>query len=208
MAPLRMLAWQTQQRLLPCTLITGQEKQIMISGLTSCTIETLDMGAEYDVAVIDEIQLISDFTRGWAWTQALLGVKAKELHLCGENRALGLIHKIVKYTVDNLEERRYTRFSKLHLIHKPFNIETDLLPGDCLIVFSTMSVYKMRTQINKIYSGRNENKVAVVYGKLPPECRKVQANLFNDGTLPYLVATNAIGMGLNLKIRRIIFMEL
>lgn len=103
------------------------------------------------MAVIDEVQLISDQSRGWAWTQALLGVRAKELHLCGENRALGLIHKVIKLTADLLEEKKYNRFSKLHLVHKPFDIETDLLPGDCIIGFSSKTLYKLRSQINKLY---------------------------------------------------------
>lgn len=56
-------------------------------------------------------------------------------------------------------------------------------------------------------SDTGENKVAIIYGRLPPEVRKNQAQLFNEGTLPIMVSTNAIGMGLNLKIKRIIFSE-
>ena len=56
--------------------------------------------------------------------------------------------------------------------------------------------------------GAPKNCTAIVYGKMPPSCRKSQAEKFNNGELPYLVATNAIGMGLNLKIRRIIFTTL
>jgi ATP-dependent RNA helicase SUPV3L1/SUV3 len=52
------------------------------------------------------------------------------------------------------------------------------------------------------------NHAAIVYGKLPPECRKDQARRFNDKNLPFLVATNAIGMGLNLNIKRIVFMAI
>lgn len=55
---------------------------------------------------------------------------------------------------------------------------------------------------------QNNNYTAIVYGKLPPECRKEQANLFNQNNLPYLVATNAIGMGLNLNIKKIVFMDI
>ncbi len=55
---------------------------------------------------------------------------------------------------------------------------------------------------------KNNNYTAIVYGKLPPECRKEQANLFNKKYLPYLVATNAIGMGLNLNIKKIVFMDI
>lgn len=58
---------------------------------------------EYDVAVIDEIQLISDPDRGWAWTRALLGVKAKEVHVCGEERALELLQKICSDCGESLD---------------------------------------------------------------------------------------------------------
>ena len=76
MAPLRLLAWQIQQRLFPCTLITGQEKIVMDSKLTSCTIETANLLKQYKLAVIDEIQMIGDRERGWGWTKALLNTKS------------------------------------------------------------------------------------------------------------------------------------
>jgi ATP-dependent RNA helicase SUPV3L1/SUV3 len=59
----------------------------------------------------------------------------------------------------------------------------------------------------KLYNSKS-NKTAIVYGKLPADCRKNQANQFNENVLPYLVATNAIGMGLNFKIKKIIFVTL
>ena len=60
MAPLRLLAWETQQKLGKCNLITGQEKDYQNSHLTSCTVEAADMSETYDLAVIDEIQMIGD----------------------------------------------------------------------------------------------------------------------------------------------------
>ena len=61
----------------------------------SCTIEMADLQNEYDVAVIDEIQMIEDEDRGFAWTNSILGLKAKEIHICGEERALALIDRLV-----------------------------------------------------------------------------------------------------------------
>ena len=61
-----------------------------------------DLQNTYDVAVIDEIQLIEDSERGYAWTNAILGLQAKELHLCGDERALRLIAKLLEHTVDEL----------------------------------------------------------------------------------------------------------
>ncbi len=68
----------------------------------SCTIEMADLNEEFDVAVIDEIQLIEDTERGFAWTNAILGLKAKEIHICGEERALRLIHKLLEPTADQV----------------------------------------------------------------------------------------------------------
>lgn len=152
--------------------------------------------------------MLSDPERGWAWTQALLAVKANVLHLCGESRALELVSKLVEATGDTLEERTYNRFSKLHLVRAQYDLMQDLQPGDCIIAFGANKLYALRDRINKQYSKNGENLVAIIYGRLPPEVRKKQAQLFNEGVLPFLVSTNAIGMGLNLKIKRVVFSEI
>lgn len=93
--PLRLLAYEVFTRLnakgLKCDLVTGDEMQVSDDGearMTSCTVEMVPQGRLVDVAVIDEIQMLGNKQRGWAWTQALLGVRAKEVHLCGEERAV------------------------------------------------------------------------------------------------------------------------
>lgn len=116
--------------------------------------------------------------------------------------------KLVEATGDTIEERTYKRLSKLKLIRQPYDLKNDLKPGDCIIAFSSKTLYELRNQINEMTSENRENRVAIIYGKLPPEVRKAQAKLFNEGTLPYLVSTNAIGLGLNLKIKRVIFSEI
>ena len=86
--PLRLLAWEVCEKLrglgIKCNLITGQEKENIDQAThISCTIEMADLYKSYDCAVLDESQLIGDVYRGWAWTQALLGLQVKEIHLCG-----------------------------------------------------------------------------------------------------------------------------
>lgn len=66
--------------------------------------------------------MIADEERGWAWTRAVLAIKAKRIHLCGDERALNIISKILEQTGDILEERMYSRLSKLTLIHKKFKL--------------------------------------------------------------------------------------
>lgn len=109
------------------------------------------------MAVIDEIQMIGEAERGWAWTKAVLGVKAKRVHLCGDERAIGIINKLLELTGDTLEERRYSRLSKLTLIHKHFKLE-NISPGDCVINFSMNTLIRHRNDINKFINNRKNSK--------------------------------------------------
>jgi ATP-dependent RNA helicase SUPV3L1/SUV3 len=213
--PLRLLAHEVYTRMNAkgknCTLVTGEERRVPemdIAGgekfLTSCTVEMMPLSTTLDVAVIDEIQMIGNAERGWAWTQALLGVRAHEVHLCGEERTVPLIKEICASVGDKLVIHKYQRLSPLKMADESLNgkIE-DLRKGDCIVSFSVMGIHALRRQIERA-TGR---KVATVYGSLPPETRAQQAKLFNDPDNDYdfLVASDAVGMGLNLAIRRVIF---
>lgn len=88
--PLRLLAWEVcntlRQAGVKCDLVTGQERDCNeASRHVSCTVEMTDLSERYDVAVIDEFQLIGDQDRGWAWSRAFLGLQAEEIHVCGTN---------------------------------------------------------------------------------------------------------------------------
>ncbi len=86
-----------------CSLQTGQEKVVTKgSSHVSCTIETVNLSLKYDVAIIDEIQMIGNEDRGSAWTQALLGLDAKEIHICGDSRALDYISQLARLTNDTV----------------------------------------------------------------------------------------------------------
>jgi len=205
--PLRLLAHEVYSRFQAqgksCMLVTGEEQRMppewatADSTIISCTVEMTPLNSELDVAVIDEIQMLGSKERGWAWTSALTGVRAKEVHVCGEERALPLVQQIAAATGDKLEIHRYERLT-------PLKCETESLggdfkklrKGDCVVTFSVVAIHALRDEIEKI-SGK---KVAVVYGGLPPETRAQQARLFNepDNDYDYLVASDAIGMGLNL----------
>lgn len=210
--PLRLLAHEVYTRLnaqgKACDLITGDEQRISNEAtetrMKSCTVEMVPLNVNVDVAVIDEIQMIGDEVRGWAWTQALLGIKARELHLCGEERTVPLIRELAASVGDKLEVHTYKRLSPLKSMSTSLrgNIK-NLRKGDCLVVFSRVGIHSMKTEIEKVTAKR----VAIVYGSLPPEVRAQQAALFNDPDNDYdiLVASDAIGMGLNLAIKRIIF---
>ncbi|KAF2483182.1 hypothetical protein BDY17DRAFT_296962 [Neohortaea acidophila] len=213
--PLRLLAHEVYSRLnakdIPCYLITGEERRLPEKPspdeeqiMSACTVEMVPLNRALDVAVIDEIQMIGNAERGWAWTQALLGVRAQEVHLCGEERTVPLIQEICASMGEELEIHRYQRLSPLEVASESLDGDLrKLRKGDCIVSFSVMGIHSLRRQIERV-SGR---KVAVVYGSLPPETRAQQARLFNDPDNEYdfLVASDAVGMGLNLAIKRIIF---
>ena len=204
--PLRLLAHEVYSRLnalgKPCNLITGDER-VEVAGeqvnMASCTVEMVPVNQDVEVAVVDEIQMIGNDNRGWAWTQAVLGLKAQELHLCGEERAVPLITELAAAMGDQLEIHHYERLSPLMAMSTSLNGDLrKLRKGDCLVVFSRMQIHSYRKDIENLTGKR----VAVVYGSLPPEIRAQQAKLFNDPDNDYdfLVASDAIGMGLNLYV--------
>ncbi|KAI0182591.1 P-loop containing nucleoside triphosphate hydrolase protein [Xylaria flabelliformis] len=209
--PLRLLAHEVYSRFtakgLSCALITGEEQRIPKDANTyfkSCTVEMAPLNHQVDVAVIDEIQMIGDIERGWAWTQAFLGVQAKEVHLCGEERTVELIQSLCANLGDECVVHRYKRLSGLETMHESLGGRLEnLQKGDAVVSFTRIGIHALKRQIESA-TGR---RCAVVYGSLPPETRAQQAALFNDpdNDYDYLAASDAIGMGLNLEIRRVVF---
>ncbi|SCV02721.1 LAMI_0H02322g1_1 [Lachancea mirantina] len=210
--PLRLLAREVFERFknegIRCNLLTGEEviedldEMGNPAGLTSGTIEMVPLSQKFDVVVLDEIQMMGDSDRGWAWTNALLGARAREIHVCGEKSTLPLIEKIVKMTGDRLIINEYERLGKLEVTDTALlNGFRDLKKGDCVIAFSKKKILDLKLKIES----QTDLKVAVVYGSLPPETRIQQANKFNSGEYDVLVASDAVGMGLNLSIERVIF---
>jgi len=209
--PLRLLAFEIYSRFqakgLTCALLTGEEQRIpedVDEYFTSCTVEMAPLSQRVDVAVIDEIQMIGDPDRGSAWTSAFLGIQAKELHLCGEERTVDLIRELCERIGDKCIVHRYKRLSPLRTMKESLDNDfKKLQKGDCIVTFSRVSIHSLKGIIEK-ETGR---RCAVVYGALPPETRAQQAALFNepDNDYDFLVASDAIGMGLNLEIKRVIF---
>ena len=182
-----------------CNLITGEEQRIVSleAQLTSCTVEMVNLFKYWSVCVIDEIQMIADPQRGAAWTAAVLGVCADELHLCGEEAAVPLIEALMKETGDELIVRRYERLTPLAVATESLKGHWNRIEkGDCVVTFSRRSIFDLKREVENATGLR----CAVAYGRLPPETRSEQAALFNDQTSGYdvIVATDAIGMGLNL----------
>jgi ATP-dependent RNA helicase SUPV3L1/SUV3 len=208
LAPLRLLALENYEALrdrgLNAGMVTGEEV-FGDRGAThvSRTIETADLQHTVDVAVIDEIQMISDPDRGWAWTNALFGIPAKTLILAGSDDALPYVRRAAEAANESLEVVAFERKTPLVLLDKPVPLE-EVKAGDAVVAFSRQAVHEQR----EVLVGLGHT-VATIYGALSPEVRRAEAERFRTGEADVLVTTDAIGMGLNLgPLQRVVFSAL
>uniref|UniRef100_A0A669BDB5 ATP-dependent RNA helicase SUPV3L1, mitochondrial n=1 Tax=Oreochromis niloticus TaxID=8128 RepID=A0A669BDB5_ORENI len=187
--PLKLLAHEIFEKRndagVPCDLVTGEDL-CRPRGSSSC------VTTPYEVAVIDEIQMIRDPSRGWAWTRALLGLADVHHWRGGGGETVIDVHN-------------YQRLTPFSILDHAVESLDNLRPGDCIVCFSKNDIYSISRQIEA-----RGQECAVIYGSLPPGTKLSQAKKFNDPDDPckILVATDAIGMGLNLSIKRIIFNSL
>ena len=204
LAPLRLLALEGRDRLVargvPCSLLTGEEN-VPADGarVVSSTIEMVGTNKPIDVAVIDEAQMIFDPSRGWAWTQAIVAVPAKEVIIICSAYAVPAIENLLGLCGERCEVRHFERKQHVELLAQPVPISA-LKLGDAVVAFSRRDVLMLRDQI-----AASGHPVSVIYGALPPEVRRREAERFAQGQSHILVATDAIGMGLNLPIQRVLF---
>ena len=207
LAPLRLLALEIQDKLnsenIACSLLTGEEEDIITYAYhVSSTIEKLQLGTPYEVCVIDEAQMIADNQRGWAWTRAIIGVLSPEVHICMAPEALDIVIKLIKDCDDTYEVIRHKRDTELIVEDKKFNLERDVKKGDALVVFGKKKALAVSAQLLN-----NNIKTSIIYGSLPYSTRKKQFDRFLSGETEVIVCTDAIGMGVNLPIKRIVFLE-
>jgi len=203
LAPLRLLALEGYEGLrdrgVPCSLITGEEEIIdEESTHISSTIEMLNLSVDVDVCVIDEIQMINDRDRGWAWANALIGAPAKEVILTGSTDALAAVSEVVSYLGESLEVIYFERMNPLEMLPRPTPIK-HIKPKTAIVAFSRKEVLSYKQRLSDKY------RVSVIYGNLSPEVRREEARKFREGESEVLVATDAIAMGLNLPIKTILF---
>lgn len=207
LSPLRILALENYERLnsegVKCNLITGEEEIIHEDAKhISCTIEKLDINEQYEIAIIDEIQMIDDDQRGAAWTRALLGLRCKEIHVCGAKNSKELLLEILEDCEDDYEIIEYKRQIPLIVDENAFTLK-DINPGDALVVFSKKRVLELGMHYSSLGM-----RASLIYGDLPPEVRRKQYESFISGSSKILISTDAIGMGVNLPIKRIVFMDI
>lgn len=213
LAPLRLLAMEIRDRLMdagvPCNLVTGEER-VLIPGArhTACTVEMMRPDQAVEVAIIDEIQMLQDESRGYAWTAALVGAPAKHVYVCGSDAVTAPCIRAVEAMGEPYEVTRLERKTPLVLEteslsgarYSRWKLKKHIRRGDAVIAFSRKDVLTLSARIRQWGFG-----VASIYGALSPEVRRTEARRFSSGEAEVLVATDAIGMGLNLPIRRVVF---
>lgn len=213
LAPLRLLAMEIRDRLVaagvPCNLITGEERVLMPGAQhTASTIEMMNPGKAVEVSVIDEIQMLQDPDRGSAWTAALIGVPADKVFICGSNAVTSPCVQAISALGETHEITQTSRLTPLTLEQESLcgkhyskqKLKPKLQKGDAVIAFSRKDVLTLSARFRQWGF-----TVASIYGALAPEVRRTESKRFCNGEADILVATDAIGMGLNLTIRRVIF---
>ncbi|MFM9437890.1 ATP-dependent RNA helicase SUPV3L1/SUV3 [Janthinobacterium sp. CG_23.3] len=209
LAPLRLLALENFERLqaaephgkpLAVSLVTGEERRL-VEGAThvASTVEMLDTRTAVEVAVIDEIQMLADRDRGAAWTAAVCGAPASVVYLVGAPEARRAIEALADRLECPLEVHLLKRKAPLSMEPGAVRKLRGLRRGDAVIAFSRRDVLMWRDMITEVGLS-----VATVYGNLSPEVRRAQAQRFRDGLADVVVGTDALAMGLNMPIARIV----
>ena len=203
--PLRLLAREVYEKCVSkvgfeiVALITGEEKIIPNSAkFFICTVESMPKDKIVDFIAIDEIQMCADKERGHIFTERLLNARGKELTmLLGSQVMKSIIHNLI----ENVEFVKKERFSKLS--YAGYKKISRLDRKVAIIAFSIEEVYAIAELVR-----RQKGGAAVIMGSLSPKTRNSQVQLYQSGDVDYLVATDAIGMGLNMDIEQIYFSNL
>jgi ATP-dependent RNA helicase SUPV3L1/SUV3 len=210
LAPLRLLALENYERLqnaagadgepIKVSLVTGEERRLA-EGAThvASTVEMLDTKTPVQVAVIDEIQMLADRDRGAAWTAAVCGAPASTVYLVGAPEARRAIEALAERLECPLEVHVLKRKAPLSMEPGAVRKLRNLKRGDAVIAFSRREVLMWRDMITEMGLS-----VATVYGNLSPEVRRAQAERFREGQADIVVGTDALAMGLNMPIQRIV----
>ena len=203
--PLRLLAREVYDSCVnkvgieKVALITGEEKIIpSTANYFICTVESMPKNKEVEFIAIDEIQMCSDRERGHIFTERMFESRGTKLTMFLGSQVMA---KIIEELIDNVEFEKKERFSKLSYsgIKKISRLDRKV----AIIAFSIEEVYAIAELVR-----RQKGGAALVMGSLSPKTRNSQVGLYQSGDVDYLIATDAIGMGLNMDINEIYFSNL
>ncbi len=203
--PLRLLAREVYDKVITkvnpkkVALITGEEKIIPSDAkYFLCTVESMPVDKNLDFVGVDEIQMCFDHERGHIFTDRLLNLRGEKLTMfMGANTIKNIISKLegdIKFiNKERLSKLIYTGHKKISRIERK----------SAIIAFSSEEVYAIAELIR-----RQKGGAAIVMGSLSPKTRNSQVNLYQSGDVDYLVATDAIGMGINMDLDNVFFSNL
>ncbi len=203
--PLRLLAKEVYDKCVKkigvekVALITGEEKIIPSSAsYFICTVESMPKDKIVDFIAIDEIQMCADKERGHIFTERLLDLRGNKVTMFLGSQVM---KNIIEDLVEDVDFQKKERFSKL--TYGGYKKISRLDSKAAIIAFSVEEVYAIAELVR-----RQKGGAAVIMGSLSPKTRNSQVNLYQSGDVDYLVATDAIGMGLNMDINEIYFSNL
>ena len=203
--PLRLLAREVYDKVIKkisidkVALITGEEKIIPTNAkYFLCTVESMPINKNLDFVGIDEIQMCADHERGHIFTDRLLNLRGEKLTMfMGSNTIKNIVDKLNEDT----EFINRERLSKLSYVgHKKIS---RINRKTAIIAFSTEEVYAIAELVR-----RQKGGAAIVMGSLSPKTRNAQVQLYQSGDVDFLVATDAIGMGINMDLENVFFSNL
>ena len=203
--PLRLLAREVYDKVVKkisldkVALITGEEKIIPANAkYFLCTVESMPINKSLDFVGIDEIQMCADHERGHIFTDRLLNLRGEKLTMfMGSSTIKNIINKLDEDTEfinrDRLSKLSYVGHKKISRINRK----------TAIIAFSTEEVYAIAELVR-----RQKGGAAIVMGSLSPKTRNAQVQLYQSGDVDFLVATDAIGMGINMDLENVFFSNL
>ena len=202
--PLRLLTREVYDKMVlkvgpsRVAMITGEERIIPDNPkYWVCTVESMPMDIPVEFLAVDEIQLIDDPERGHIFTDRILNARGmSETLFMGSS----ISKKVIKKLINDVKFYDRERFSKL--TYTGYKKISHLPKRSAVVAFSIQSVYAIAEIIK-----RQKGGVAVVMGSLSPQARNAQVKMYQNGDVDYIVATDAIGMGLNLDLNHIAFAE-
>ncbi|MDA9974518.1 helicase-related protein [Candidatus Pelagibacter sp.] len=203
--PLRLLAREVYDKIIEkisidkVALITGEEKIIPTNAkYFLCTVESMPINKHLDFVGIDEIQMCADHERGHIFTDRLLNLRGEKLTmLMGSSTIKSIVNKLDEDTEfinrERLSQLSYVGHKKISRINRK----------TAIIAFSTEEVYAIAELVR-----RQKGGAAIVMGSLSPKTRNAQVQLYQSGDVDFLVATDAIGMGINMDLENVFFSNL
>jgi len=200
--PLRLLAREIFDKCVKkigsakVALITGEEKIIPKSPkYYICTVESMPQNMIVDFVAIDEIQMCADHERGHIFTDRLLNARGEKLTMFLGSHTM---KQIISYLVSEAEFVGRERYSKL--TYSGYKKISRLNPKTAIIAFSIDEIYAIAELVR-----RQKGGAAIIMGSLSPKTRNSQVELYQSGDANFLVATDAIGMGINMDINNVSF---